>query len=154
IADLRPAKGVVVVRFKQVGDRNAAEALNGTALHVDRSVLAETEEGEFYHADLIGLSVQDETAQTIGKVSAFHDFGGGDIMEVEFPGGRTALVPFTRAAVPVVDIGARFVGIDTVAAGLVEDDEAPPPEAAEPRRKGGRPKGFDASRRPRGPKDA
>lgn len=154
IADLRPAKGVVVVRFKQVGDRTAAEALNGTALHVDRSVLAETEEGEFYHADLIGLAVQDETAQTIGKVSAFHDFGGGDIMEVEFPGGRTALVPFTRAAVPVVDIGARFVGIDTVAAGLVDEDDAPPPQAEKPQRKGGKPAGFDSSRRPRGPKDA
>src|SRR5690606_15853715 len=104
IADIRPAKGVVVVRFKQVKDRNAAEALTGTALYVDRSALAETEEGEFYHADLIGLSVQDETARTIGQVSAIHDFGGGDIMEIEYPSGRTVLVPFTRAAVPIVDI--------------------------------------------------
>jgi 16S rRNA processing protein RimM len=160
IVDLRPAKGVVVVRFKQVADRSAAEALTGTALHVDRSVLAETEEGEFYHADLIGLSVQDETGQTLGSVSAIHDFGGGDIMEVELPGGRTVLVPFTRAAVPRVDIDARVVAIDTVAAGLVDDAEAPPPAATPKPGKGksagkgaGKP-GFDAGRRPRGPKDA
>lgn len=157
IVDLRPAKGVVVARFRQVADRNAAEALTGTALHVDRSVLAEAEEGEFYHADLIGLSVQDETQQTIGKVSAFHDFGGGDIMEVELPSGRTVLVPFTQAAVPVVDLEARLVGIDTVAAGLTPDEEdaTPParPAGAGKGKRGGA-AGFDASRRPRGPKDA
>lgn len=155
IADLRPAKGVVVVRFRQVHDRNAAEVLTGTALHVDRSVLAETEEGEFYHADLIGLEVRDETGRTIGRVSAFHDFGGGDIMEVEYPGGRTVLVPFTRAAVPLVDMEARFVGIDAIAAGIVDEGDAS--AGAPPGRKrgnGGRGAGFDASRRPRGPKDA
>jgi 16S rRNA processing protein RimM len=159
IDDLRPAKGVVVVRFRQVKDRSAAEALSGTALHVDRSVLAETEEGEFYHADLIGLPVQDETARTIGKVSAFHDFGGGDIMEVEYPGGRTVLVPFTRAAVPLVDLEARLIGIDSVAAGLVQDDDAPPPPPVATRGKGGKgasgaQPGFDPARRPRGPRDA
>lgn len=156
IADIRPSKGVVVVRFKQVGTRDEAEALTGTALHVDRSALAETEEGEFYHADLIGLAVQDETAQTVGKVSAFHDFGGGDIMEIEYPNGRTVLVPFTRAAVPVVDIEARFVAIDSVAAGIAaEDGEAAAEEGAPPRRdRLGKAGGFDPSRRPRGPKDA
>jgi 16S rRNA processing protein RimM len=159
IDDLRPAKGVVVARFRQVKDRSAAEALSGTALHVDRSVLAETEEGEFYHADLIGLPVQDETGQTIGKASAFHDFGGGDIMEVEYPGGRTVLVPFTRAAVPVVDPEARLIGIDSVAAGLVEDDEAPPPPPVATKGKAAKggatgKSGFDPVRRPRGPRDA
>ncbi len=154
IADIRPAKTVVVVRFKQVGDRAAAEALNGTALHVDRSVLAETEEGEFYHADLVGLPVEDETGQRIAKVSAFHDFGGGDIMEIEFPGGRTVLVPFTRAAVPVIDLEHRFVAVDTVAAGMVEEDMPASPAPAADTRKAGRKPGFDAARRPRGPKDA
>lgn len=152
VIDIRPAKTVVVVRFRQVNDRSAAEALNGTALYVDRAALPDDlEEGEFYHADLIGLSVQDETGQAVGTVSAFHDFGGGDIMEVMLAGGRTVLVPFTQAAVPVVDMEARLVGIDTVAAGMVEDGEAPP--AADPRRTQGS-GGFDAARRPRGPRDA
>lgn len=154
VVDLRPAKGVVVARFKQVADRNAAEALTGTALHIDRSVLAETEEGEYYHADLIGLHVEDETGQRIGKVSAFHDFGGGDIMEVELPGGRTVLVPFTRAAVPVIDLERAIVTIDTVAAGMVDDGDAPPKDPEPRRGKGGSGKDFDPARRPRGPKDA
>ncbi len=152
IAEIRPAKGVVVVRFKQVADRNAAEALNGVELFVDRSALAETDEDEFYHADLIGLPVQDETARTIGKVSAFHDFGGGDIMEVTLTGGRSVLVPFTRAAVPIVDIAARMVGIDSLAAGLGPDDPGQPTPQERSREREA--DGFDPPRRPRGPKDA
>ena len=62
IIDIRPANTVVVVRFKGVSDRNAAEALTGTELFVDRSMLPDDgEEDEFYHADLIGLAVRDET---------------------------------------------------------------------------------------------
>ena len=65
--DIRPARTVVVVRFKGVADRNAAEALNGTELFVDRSALPDDgEEGEFYHADLVGLAVRDENGATIG----------------------------------------------------------------------------------------
>ena len=76
ITAFRPAKeGEAVIAFEGVGDRNAAEALKGTQLFVERAALPQTEEDEFYHADLIGLAAEDETGAPIGTVTALHDFG-------------------------------------------------------------------------------
>jgi 16S rRNA processing protein RimM len=154
ITDIRPAKEVVVVRFDGVLDRGAAEALNGTELFVDRSRLPDdVDEDEFYHADLVGLSVRDDQDNTIGTVKAVQNFGGGDILVIALEGRGEAMIPFTRAAVPVVDIAARALKIDPVAAGLAdnEDAEEVPGEPVRPSR--GR-AGFDPKRRPRGPSDA
>lgn len=130
VAELRPDKTVVIVRFAEVADRTAAEALNGTALFVDRSALpADLEEDEFYHADLIGLPAVDETGAEAGTVLAVHDFGAGEMLELRMRGG-SVMVPFTREAVPEVDLAAGRIRLDRVAAGLVEtEDEPPPPEA-------------------------
>jgi 16S rRNA processing protein RimM len=145
IADIRPAGTVVVVRFKGVNDRSAAEALNGTELFVDRSALPDEEEDEFYHADLVGLAVQDTTGAVIGKVSAVQNFGGGDILDLTLGGRKGVLIPFSKAAVPEVSIAGGFVRIDPVAAGLVEEEDGEAPDAED----------FDpAKSRPRGPKDA
>ena len=156
ILNLRPQGEVVVVRFKSVTDRNAAEALTGTELFVDRSALPDdVEEGEFYHADLVGLAVRDETGGEVGAVTAVHNFGGGDILEIRYHGRAGILVPFTRAAVPGVDIAGGFVTIDTTAAGLVPGEDDAEARAATDDgapRKGGQ--GFDPASRPRGPKDA
>ncbi|MER8764112.1 MULTISPECIES: ribosome maturation factor RimM [unclassified Mesorhizobium] len=145
IVDIRPANTVVVVRFKGVNDRNAAEALAGTELFVDRSVLPdEGEEDEFYHADLVGLEVKDDTGAVVGKVVAVHNFGGGDILDVTLAGRKSVLIPFTQAAVPEVSIAGGFVRVDPAAAGLVEDEDGEPPADD----------GFDPRGRPRGPRDA
>lgn len=133
VLDVRPVKNVVVARFAEVKDRSAAEALNGTELFVARSALpADLDEEEYYHADLIGLSVVDETGAKIGKVKALHNFGAGDILEVAFTAGGTAMVPFSRAAVPQVDLAAGVVRLESEAAGLlgggedeIEEGEAP-----------------------------
>ena len=146
IDDIRPAGDVVVVRFKGIRDRTVAEGLTGTELFVDRSVLPAEEEDEFYHADLLGLTVRDETGADVGKVVAVQNFGGGDILEITFRGRKGVLIPFSQAAVPEVDITGGFITVDTLAAGLVEDaDEDGQPD--EPGR-------FNPKCRPRGPKDA
>ncbi|KAA3451287.1 ribosome maturation factor RimM [Mesorhizobium sp. SARCC-RB16n] len=145
ITDIRPANTVVVVRFKGVSDRNAAEALAGTELFVDRSMLPDDgEEDEFYHADLIGLEIRDDTGAAIGKVVAVHNFGGGDILDVTLAGRKGVLIPFTQAAVPQVSIAEGFVRVDPVAAGLVEDEDGETPREDD----------FDPEGRPRGPRDA
>lgn len=151
ITEIRPQGTVVVVRFKGVTDRNAAEALTGVALFVDRSALPDDlGEGEFYQADLVGLSVKDDAGAFIGKVRAVQNFGGGDILEVMLDAGGDALIPFTEAAVPDVSIAGGYLVVDPTAAGLVEDED----DLAEA--EGGRQQkgGFDPKRRPRGPKDA
>ncbi|CAN7268905.1 ribosome maturation factor RimM [Mesorhizobium amorphae] len=145
IIDIRPANTVVVVRFKGVSDRNAAEALAGTELFVDRSMLPDDgEEDEFYHADLVGLAVRDDTGAEIGKVVAVHNFGGGDILDVTLGGRKGVLIPFTQAAVPQVSIAEGFVRVDPAAAGLVDDEDSEAPDRD----------GFDPKGRPRGPRDA
>lgn len=126
VASIRPAKNVVVVRFREIAGREAAEAVTGTELFVDRTALPDDlDEEEYYHADLIGLAVRDETGETIGKVTAVQNFGGGDIVEVAVPGRRTVMVPFTLAAIPEISVREGFIRIDSAAAGLVDDEDEP-----------------------------
>lgn len=146
IEDIRPAGEMVVVRFKGIRDRSTAERLTGIELFVDRSVLPSEEEDEFYHADLVGLTVRDETGADAGKVIAVQNFGGGDILEITFQGRKGLLIPFSQAAVPEVDIAGGFIRIDKISAGLAEDaDEDGQPDG---------PGRFNPKSRPRGPKDA
>lgn len=134
VLDVRPAKTVVVVRFKGVTTREQAEALNGVELLVARDALPDEdlEEDEFFHADLVGLEVRDGDGKTLGKVTALQDFGGGDLLEITLGGRKGVLIPFTMAAVPVVDVAGGFVTIEPVAAGLVDtgdEDDGAEPEA-------------------------
>jgi 16S rRNA processing protein RimM len=101
-----PAKGAVLVRIEGIADRDAAEALKGVRLYVPRSSLPAPDEEEFYHADLIGLSVVDAEGAELGRVRAVQDYGAGDLLEVDLATGRPAMLPFTRAVVPEVDLAA------------------------------------------------
>lgn len=130
ILEARPAKNVVVVRFKGVNDRNAAEALNGTALYIDRAQLPdeELEEDEFFHTDLIGLQAVDAEGKSYGVVSAVFDFGGGDLIELSEKGRRPMLIPFTEAAVPEIDFDKGTILVEPYAAGLIADEEDDKPQ--------------------------
>ena len=99
-------KGLLLARVDGVDDRDAAEALSGTDLHIARAALPPTEGGEYYHADLLGLRAERADGAAIGRVSAIHDHGAGPIVEIQAPDGPSTLVPFTRERVPAVDIEA------------------------------------------------
>ena len=100
----------VVARLQGVADRNAAEALKGVELYIARDRLPPAAEGEFYHADLIGLAAVDAEGKPVGEIIAVQNFGAGDLLEIRLAGsGKTELVPFTDDAVPEVDIAARRV---------------------------------------------
>jgi len=86
--------GQPVVRFAEIADRNAAEALRGELVTVPRSALPPLKEGEYYHADLIGLPCVDRGGALLGSVVAVENFGAGDILEIERVDGRRAMVPF------------------------------------------------------------
>jgi len=102
----RAGKGQLLVHVEGIDDRSGAEALRGLELFVPRERLPAVQEDEFYHTDLIGLPVETPDGMPLGTVRALYDFGGGDVLEIEGTDGRLATVPFTRAAVPVVDITA------------------------------------------------
>ena len=125
ILEIREAKNVVVVRFRGINDRNAAEALAGLELFVERDNLPDEEldDDEFYYADLEGLEVVDRDGKSYGTVSAVHDFGAGDLLEIKGPGRRPALIPFSEAAVLELDLEGGTVLIDPMSAGLVEDPD-------------------------------
>lgn len=100
------AKGLVNAVLAGIADRDAAEALKGVRLYVPRAALPEPDEDEFYYSDLIGLAAELEDGTPYGTVRGVFDFGAGDVVELAFADGRTEMLPFTRAAVPVVDLAA------------------------------------------------
>lgn len=109
---LRPIAGAFSARLTGVATREQAEALKGTRLYVPRERLPALPEDEFYHADLIGLTVVDTGGATLGVVRAVLDHGAGDILEVARPGQEELLLPFTRAVVPTVDLAAGRIVAD------------------------------------------
>jgi 16S rRNA processing protein RimM len=107
---LGAARGILRAHIEGVDDRDAAAALAGTELYVDRGALPDAAEDEYYHADLIGLRAELEDGGAFGTVRALYDFGAGDTIEIERPGGRSVVLVFSQAIVPVVDIaGGRIV---------------------------------------------
>jgi len=100
--------GKLLARIEGVADRDAAARLAGTRLYVRRAQLPPPADAEeFYHADLIGLAVEDGAGRRIGTVAAVHDYGAGVSLEVAGPRGRVLMLPFSRAVVPVVDLAGR-----------------------------------------------
>ncbi len=93
-------KGGAVARFAEIADRNAAEKLRGTALTVPRSALPPLGEGEYYHADLIGLPAVSTSGEALGKCVAVENFGAGDILEIEKSDGKRFMIPMRAEAVP------------------------------------------------------
>jgi 16S rRNA processing protein RimM len=112
VADVREAKGHLVATLKGVATREEAERLNGIELYVPREALPDTDDDEYYHADLIGLAAVNAAGDEIGRVLAMHNFGAGDIIEIAPPDGPTLLLPFTDAVVPTVDIKAGRVVVE------------------------------------------
>lgn len=106
----RVAKGGVVVRAKEIETREQAEAARGLKLYIPRDLLPEPDdEDEFYVADLVGLDVVGVDGEALGRVKSVHDFGAGDLLEIEPPQGPSWWLPFTREAVPEVSISERRV---------------------------------------------
>lgn len=101
-------KGGAIASFAEVPDRTAAEKLRGTALTVPRSALPPLEEGEYYHADLIGLPAVSTDGEALGTCIAVDNFGAGDVLEIRRPDGKRFMVPMRAEAVPEWD-AARIV---------------------------------------------
>jgi 16S rRNA processing protein RimM len=109
---IRPLTGAFAARLSGVATREQAQALKGTRLYAPRGRLPPLPEDEFYHADLIGLTVLDTGGAVLGTVKAVLDHGAGDILEIARPGAAELLLPFTRAAVPTIDLAAGRIVAD------------------------------------------
>ncbi len=102
----RAVKGAVIGRATEVASKEAADALRGVRLYVARETLPPPADAdEFYLADLIGMAAVTVDGGPFGRVKAVHDFGAGDILEIDPGAGRPSLlIPFTREAVPEVSL--------------------------------------------------
>jgi len=121
VTSARETKGHLVATLKGVTTREEAERLNGIELYIEREKLPAAGEGEYYHADLIGLAAVTTTDAPLGRVIAIHNFGAGDIIEIAPPQGATMLLPFSNAVVPTVDLAGGRVVIELP--GEIEGDE-------------------------------
>jgi 16S rRNA processing protein RimM len=115
------AANALTARIDGVATKEEADALKGTELYAERDQLPSLPDDEFYHADLIGLPVYDAGGQLLGKVKAVLNHGASDLLEIHRPGAKsTVLLPFTKAAVPTVDLAAGRIVADPPA-GIFEN---------------------------------
>jgi 16S rRNA processing protein RimM len=125
ITALRAAKDHLVARLRGIDDRDTAERLTNIKLFVPRERLPATEDDDtFYYADLVGLAAVGADGTDFGSVAAVHDFGAGTLLEIQPKAGAAMLLPFTKEAVPTVDLAGGRVVI-APPEGLF--DNAPPP---------------------------
>lgn len=109
----RPVKNGFAARLSGVMTKEAADALRGARLYVDRDCLPALPDDEFYYTDLIGLQVADTGGTILGKVKAVLNHGAGDVLEVMGPGMKSPLLfPFTRTVVPTIDLGSGRIVVD------------------------------------------
>jgi 16S rRNA processing protein RimM len=108
LVSVKPGSLGAIARFAEIGDRAAAEALRGTLLTVPRSALPPLAEGEYYHADLIGLPCVTAEGRLLGTAVLVENFGAGDIVEIERPDGKRFMVPVN----PAIEIEPERLVVD------------------------------------------
>ena len=101
----RPIKSGFAARLGGVETKEQADALKGLRLFAQRDQLPSLPDNEFYQTDLIGLEVYDTGGTFLGRVKSVQNHGAADLLELQGSGLKsTVLLPFTREAVPTIDL--------------------------------------------------
>ncbi|WP_208350811.1 ribosome maturation factor RimM [Pseudaestuariivita rosea] len=120
----RPIKNGFAARLSGVGTKEQADDLRGLRLYADRADLPALDDDEYYHTDLIGMEVLDTGGTSLGRVKSVLNHGAGDLLEIHAPGQRTTvLLPFTKEAVPTVDLPTRRIIADPPEGVFSEDGQ-------------------------------
>ncbi|MCK5040870.1 MAG: 16S rRNA processing protein RimM [Sphingomonadales bacterium] len=112
-----PNKDGFVASVEGITDRDQADVVKGRKLYVKREQLPETDGDDYYITDLVGLKVIDIDDNAVGIIKAVHNFGAGDVLEVQLnepkkPVGREVMIPFKESFVPKVDVAGGVVKVD------------------------------------------
>jgi len=114
LREVRAGNKTAVARFDGVTTREAAEALRGSLVEIDRVALAPLADGEYYHTDIIGLQCVDGGGKPIGTVAAVEDYGAGELLDIALPDGKRSLIPFRDGIADLAD-GKIFLDPDFLA---------------------------------------
>lgn len=106
-----PLGKYILAEIEGISSREAAEKISGTELYIHKDFLPEPDDGEFYYDDLIGMECINPAGKTAGRVIAVHDYGAGDLLEIQPPSGETYLLPFNDTHAPDVDLKAKTIKI-------------------------------------------
>lgn len=124
LAILRPIKNGFAARIPDVATKEDADALRGVSLYAERDQLPSLPDDEFYHTDLVGLDVYDTGGVLLGSVKTVQNHGADDLLEVKLAGtSATTFLPFTKEAVPTVDLAAGRIVADPPLGILPETDK-------------------------------
>lgn len=107
-------KGVVVVKIEGFETIEQAEKLVGTSFYINREDMPDLEDETFYYVDLIGLDALNFSDEKIGKISAVHNYGAGDFLEIKKEDDSTILIMFTKENVPDIEIKKGYVRVADV----------------------------------------
>lgn len=103
----------LLAAIEGIAEKNAADALNGTELWVERAALPAPPQGQYYIEDLVGLKALDnKDGSEIGTVTAVQNFGAGDLLEIKPKGQESFFLVLTKENVPVVDIDGGYIKIE------------------------------------------
>jgi|CXWL01.1.fsa_nt_gi 16S rRNA processing protein RimM len=105
-------KNAIIAKIDGVSDRNAAELLKGTELFTSASALPTPDDGEFYHSQLIGLEARLSSNEKIGTVTAIHNYGAGDIVEIAMNSGGVDMLPLAKPWVGEINIVEGFIVVE------------------------------------------
>ncbi len=123
LAILRPIKNGFAARIAEVATKEDADALRGMALYAERDQLPSLPDDEFYHTDLVGLSVYDTGGVLLGTVKTVQNHGADDLLELQLAGtSATTFLPFTKTSVPTVDLATGRIVADPPLGVLPETD--------------------------------
>ncbi len=126
LALLHQVKHGFAARIAEIATKEDADALRGTQLYAERDQLPSLPDDEFYHADLIGLEVYDTGGVLLGRVKTVQNHGADDLLEMQLAGvTNTTFLPFTKAAVPTVDLASGRIIADPPAGILPDKDPVP-----------------------------
>lgn len=102
---------LVVARLAGCDDRSAAEALTGAEIAIARSQLPATRPGEYYWADLVGLTVETVDGVVLGTIERLFETGANDVIVVQ--GDRERLIPYLWSqVVREIDLAAGVMRVD------------------------------------------
>jgi len=116
------SKAMAICYSSSVSNRSIAESLTGKSLYLPRARLPELGAEQIYQADLLGMQVHNSTGQILGEVIGLHDFGAGEIVEIQHGNSQTTeMLPYYPPFLKQVDETARCIILDV--ADAAEPDE-------------------------------